>query len=156
MTVITPSCSVHGLINSAHESICADSLTKVQTRAVHFLCSTLKTSVPPLRGNSFSLLWRGEKEGITSSCWLSALVKPWRLFKWELQRRCMIGCLLLEEAHFTLRFKSLSDSEANSITYRLRASQTQLAQVQGASRNGTQRERVWFFKMLDRKDFQAQ
>lgn len=55
-----------------------------------------------------------------------------------------MGCLLLEEAHFTLRFKSLSDSEANSITYRLRASQIQPAQVQGASRNGTHRERTFF------------
>lgn len=57
----------------------------------------------------------------------------------------MIGCSLLEEAHFALRFKSLSDSEANSITYRLPASQIQPAQVQGASSNGTDRERIFFF-----------
>lgn len=138
--------SVHGLINCAHEWICADSLTKLQTRAVHLLCSTLKTSGPPLPGNSFSLLWRGEKEGITSSCWLPALVKPWRLFKWELQRRCMMGCLLLEEAHFTLRFKSLSDSEANSITYRLRASQYSQLRCRGPARMGRTQKGFFFFK----------
>lgn len=140
-------CSVLGLINCAHEWICADSLTKLQMRAACLLCRTLKSSVPPLPGNSFSLLWTEEKEGITSSCWLPALAKPWRLFKWELQRRCMMGCLLLEEAHFTLRFKSLSDSEANNITYRLWASHTQPAQVQGASRNGTDRKRILFLSV---------
>lgn len=154
MTVITPSCSVHGLINCAHEWICADLLTKVQTRAVHLLCSILETSVPPLPGNSFSLLWRGEKEGITSSCWLPALAKPWRLFKWELQRRCMIGCLLLEEAHFTLRFKSPSDSGKQHHFQPSSLSHTASSGA-GASRNGTDRERILVFLMLHRKDFQA-
>lgn len=65
----------------------------------------------------------------------------------------MIGCSLLEEAHFTLRFKSLSDSEANSITYRLRASQIQPAQVQGASSNGIDRERIFFFFNVGQERF---